>query len=107
MQHTPEACFLTDGRGITTVANAAAATLFGVSEDFFRGRPLINVVARQDTRAFRAIVEELGKAFADTTRVETVRVRPRGRPVLVARVRAVRIDGGSDMRIYWVLTPVA
>lgn len=106
-EHTPEPCFLTDMRGIITLANAASAQLFCVGYDFFAGRPLINVVARQDTGAFRALLKNLADARGGSERlVEAVRMRPRGSPVFVATVRVARI-GGPRPALYWTVRPTA
>jgi PAS domain S-box-containing protein len=103
LEHLREATLLSDARGIVSAANPAAEALLRVARGFFVRRPLINVVARQDTRRFRALVMELQDAPVGTVRVETLRLRPRGHPVFLATLRVARVGDARGVALYWTL----
>jgi PAS domain S-box-containing protein len=106
LEHLLEPSLLSDARGIVSVANPAAETLLRVAPGFFVRRPLINVVARQDTRRFRALVTDLRDAPVGTVRVEALRLRPRGHPVFLASVRVARVGDARGGALYWTLSAV-
>lgn len=107
LEHVPEAVVLTDVRGIAVLASSAAEKLFGVRRGFFVRRPLINVVARQDTRPFRALVKGLERAPAGTIRSQVVRMRSRTGPVHLVSTRVTRLDAPRDAALHWSLCPVS
>jgi PAS domain-containing protein len=73
-QASPVFCVLTNRRGIILDANRAASSFLNVPHAVLVSRPLINFVARGDTRAFRGRVGELSKTH--TTLFELT-LRPR------------------------------
>lgn len=105
VERTAEPSILTDSRGVASLANQAAMRLFQVDPRFFVRRPLINVVARQDTGPFRALLKDLERAPAGAVRVEAVRMRPRGASVFLATVCAARIDASPGAALYWTVRP--
>ena len=107
LDYVPEAVVLTDVRGTAVVASAAAEELFAVRRGFFVRRPLINVVARQDTRSFRRLVSEIGRASAGTTRTQAIRMRSRSGPVFVVSIRVTRLAAACNVSLHWTLCPVS
>jgi PAS domain S-box-containing protein len=105
LESASDPCVLTNAGGIALVANTAAARLFCVEREFFARRPLINVVARQDTRSFRALLKELKGVPVGGTHFDTVRMRPRGSSVFVATVRVARTNGDFDVALKWTVFP--
>jgi PAS domain S-box-containing protein len=105
LEHTPWPVVVTDIRGVAFLATAAASDLFGVRPDFFKGRPLINVIARQDTRAFRALLDELGEAPVGQLRTQKIRMRARTGGVFVVDVRVARFNGPRAPALHWTLRP--
>jgi signal transduction histidine kinase len=102
----PDAYVVTDLRGTTHDANLAAGSLFSVEPGFLAGRPLITFVARQDTRRFRAFLQELAEANGVAgPRTLTLRLRPRGQSAFVASARVGVVKGlsGAPVAVRWML----
>ncbi len=101
-ENAADAYVTTDGRGVIREANAAAASLLGISPQALREKLLIAFVARADTRRFR---ERLAASRRDAGRQTfSLRLRPRGRlPFVVSlSVRTVR-DRSTELR--WTIRP--
>jgi PAS domain S-box-containing protein len=95
-EQAPDPYVVTNLMGSTQDANIATCKLLSVARDFLQGRPLISFVAQQDTRTFRTFLVALREAGPDgPPRTLTLRMRPRGRPVFVAAVRASVVCTGS------------
>lgn len=107
LQRAQEALLLTDLRGVAVVASAVAEQLLGVRRGFFARRCLINVVARQDTRAFRALLEELSRSEVGATHTRVLRLRSRTGGVFAASARVTRVDATLRAALHWTLCPVA
>jgi PAS domain-containing protein len=103
-ENAPDAYLVTDLRGVLQEASVSAGALFCVEPSFLCNRPLISFVARQDTRAFRHLVEDL-PAESRGARTVTLRMRPRGQPVFVvsARAKCLRNDEGRPLALGWLL----
>jgi PAS domain S-box-containing protein len=104
--HAPDAYVVTDLTGLGQDANLAAGALLGTEPGLLVGRPLITFIARQDTRAFRNLLREIGETQTDgPRRTLTVRLRPRGQAVFVvcAHVSVVRALSGRPLAIRWML----
>lgn len=107
LDRTQEALLLTDLGGVAVLASAAAEQLLGVKRGFFKRRSLIHVVARQDTRAFRALLHEVSGADVGTTHTRALRLRSRTGGVFVASVQLTRVDATRRAALHWALCPVA
>ena len=103
LEHTSECMALTDARGVALFASASLERLLGVTPGFFTRRPLINVVARSDTRMFRAWLHELREAALGTTQMRSVHMRSRAGPVFMANISAARIVGPQTGSLFWRL----
>ncbi len=90
-QFAPDACFLTDSRGIIREANVAASQLLGLSDRFLTGKMLPGFFEESARRAYRHRLDQLrGSEGSDDWEI---RLHPRsGTPtdvsVSVARVAA-------------------
>ena len=107
--NAPDAYVVTDLDGVTQDANARAAAVFCVEPRSLSGRPLIAFVARQDTRAFRSLVNEIEKDDPHVdVRSATLRMGRRGQAPFAVALRAVRVRCASAraLAIRWSLRPL-
>jgi PAS domain-containing protein len=101
------ATLITDGRTAVREANRAAAVRLGVDQASLPGRLLVAFVARQDVERFRSFAGPLWDALHDDVRSLTVRIRPRGRAVIRAKllVRFVRSITHKNVGLRWTISP--
>jgi len=98
----PDPYVVTDTRGMIAEANGAALTLFNVPRRTALGKPLINFVARRDTRAFRTTLIALGDG--EEIAPFRMRFRPRQGAVVAAGVAArCLVQSGGDVTVRWIL----
>jgi PAS domain-containing protein len=98
---------ITDGRTGVREANRAAASSLGVDQASLPGRLLVAFVARQDVDRFRTFAGPLWDGLRDDVRSLTVRIRPRGRSVVRAKlsVRFVRSITRKNVGLRWTILP--
>jgi PAS domain-containing protein len=98
---------ITDGRAAVREANRAAAAKLGVDQASLPGRLLVAFVARQDVDRFRTFASPLWDGLHDDVRTLTVRIRPRGRSVIRAKlsVRFVRSITRKNVGLRWTILP--
>jgi PAS domain-containing protein len=98
---------ITDGRAAVREANRAAAVSLGVDQASLPGRLLVAFVARQDVDRFRTFASPLWDGLRDDVRSLTVRIRPRGRSVIRAKlsVRFVRSITRKNVGLRWTILP--
>ncbi len=102
-----EPSIVTDRAGAIDEANDAAATLLSVWQDGLRGKPLVGLVARQDTRAFREWLRTLDGG-RQPGRIEVL-LRPRGGAPFRARLTVRVLSGAVDPKgaLHWTIHPTA
>jgi PAS domain S-box-containing protein len=95
----------TDAQGVVRLANAALTVLLGVPRHCVIGKPLINFVARADTRAFRSAVQAMAERGQHEAFV--VRFRPRRRaPPFPAEVLVCSARGRLARCFVWTIRAV-
>jgi PAS domain S-box-containing protein len=106
--NAPEAYLVTDLYGVVHEANLAAALLLNMPAKYLAAKPLINFVARQDTRKFRAGVEEL--RVRPQRRAFELRIRPRHKPVVLASLSATPVRANAQeppVALRWIVRELA
>ena len=102
-ERCPDAYFVTDGRGMIRMANAAAATLLNISQSFLVGKPLINFVSRADCNTLRNAL--VAMSDATTPRSLDLRLRPRHKqPPFVAEISVGRVRAAArGSTLHWTV----
>jgi PAS domain-containing protein len=96
---------ITDGKAAVRDANRAAAAMLGVEQNRLPGRLLIGFVARNDVDRFRMFAAALWNGPGNAAHSVVVRIRPRGHPVVRAKLaaRVVRSVKEKNVCLRWTI----
>jgi PAS domain S-box-containing protein len=109
-EFAPDACFVTDPRGVILEANRAVASLIGHARKYIQGKPLTTLIAERDYQSFVARLSKLRDLAPERTVEWEMQFRSRRHDDGMygsVRVAAIRDPHGHITGLRWMIRDIS